>query len=91
MAKVLGVSPTLISRVEQEQIPPPGEETILRWATALNENPDVLLAMAGKVSSRLQRVILRRPKLFSELLEQLDEMPDHAVLRVAREVRDGKW
>ena len=91
MAKVLGVSPTLVSRVEQEQIPPPGEETIIRWAESLGENPDVLLAMAGKVSQRLREIIIRRPKLFADLLKQLNEMPDHAVLRVARDVRDGKW
>jgi len=92
LAESIDVSPTFVSRIEKEQIPPTGEEeTFQKWAKALGENPDVLLAMAGKVSTRLQGIIIRRPKVFAELLEQLDAMPDHAILRVAREVRDGKW
>ena len=51
----------------------------------------VLLALAGKVSSDLQSIIRRRPKLFAELIRQLKDMPDHAVLRLVREVRDGEW
>ena len=51
----------------------------------------VLLALAGKVSSDLQDAIRKRPQLFAELIRNLKEMPDHAILRVVREVRDGKW
>ena len=47
--------------------------------------------MAGKVSSDLQEIIIRRPRLFADLLRQLKEVPDHAVLRIVREVRDGDW
>jgi HTH-type transcriptional regulator, competence development regulator len=53
--------------------------------------PDLLLAMAGKVSSDLLEVIRRRPLLFAELIRQLKDLPDHAVLRLVREVRDGDW
>jgi hypothetical protein len=47
--------------------------------------------MAGKVSSDLQRIILKRPRLVAELLRDLKNLPDHAVLRLVREVRDGHW
>jgi hypothetical protein len=57
----------------------------------LGEDPDVLLAMAGKVSSDLQETIRRRPELFAQLIRELKDQPDHAVLRIVREVRDGKW
>ena len=60
-------------------------------AEALGEDPDVLLALAGKVSSDLQGVIRQRPQLFAELIRQLRDLPDHAVLRLVREVRDGDW
>jgi hypothetical protein len=43
------------------------------------------------VSSDLQDVIVRRPQLFAQLIRQLKDMPDHAVLRIVREVRDGNW
>ena len=55
------------------------------------EDPDVLLALAGKVSGDLQNIIRKRPKLFAELIRQLKEAPDHALLHVVREVRDGEW
>jgi hypothetical protein len=47
--------------------------------------------MAGKVSSDLLDIIRKRPELFADLLRQLKSMPDKAVLRVVREVRDGSW
>ena len=40
--------------------------------------PDVLLAMAGKVSSDLQEIIRKRPQLFADLIRQLKSAPDHA-------------
>jgi hypothetical protein len=36
-------------------------------------------------------VIRRRPELFGRLIRELRDLPDHAVLRIAREVRDGEW
>jgi hypothetical protein len=51
----------------------------------------MLLAMAGKVSSDLQAVIRKRPELFGTLIRELKDMPEHAVLRLVREVRDGTW
>jgi hypothetical protein len=60
-------------------------------AADLGEDADVLLAMAGKVSSDLQAIILRRPKQFAELIRQLKNAPNHAIVKVVREVRDGNW
>jgi hypothetical protein len=30
-------------------------------------------------------------RVFAELIRQLKSAPDHAILRVVREVKDGKW
>jgi len=87
----IGVEPSYLSKVERGDQPPPSEEKIKSLASELSENPDVLLAMAGKVSSDLQAVIKRRPELFSQLIMELKDMPDHAVLKLVREVRDGDW
>jgi hypothetical protein len=57
----------------------------------LSIDADVLLAMAGKVSKELQDIIKQRPQLFAELIRQLKNAPDKAVLRVVREIRDGDW
>ncbi len=86
-----GLEPSYLSKIERGEQAPPSEESIRALATALTEDPDVLLALAGKVSGDLQRIIRSRPRLFADLLRQLRDLPDHAVLRLVREVRDGKW
>ncbi len=91
VAQRVGIEPAYLSKIERGDVPPPSEETTLRLAAELDQNPDVLLAMGGKVSSDLQAIIRKRPKLFADLIRQLKEAPDHAILRVVREVRDGDW
>ncbi|MGC6505700.1 MAG: helix-turn-helix domain-containing protein [Coraliomargaritaceae bacterium] len=91
VAGMVQLEPSYLSKIEREIEPPPGEDTILRLAHTLNEDADVLLAMTGKVSSDLRAIICKRPKLFSNLLRQLKSMPDHAILRIARDVTDGDW
>jgi transcriptional regulator with XRE-family HTH domain len=91
VAARLGVQPSYLSKVERGEQAPPTEEKIAALAGILGEDIDVLLALAGKVSSDLQDVIVRRPQLFAQLIRQLKDMPDHAVLRIVREVRDGNW
>lgn len=85
------VQPSYLSKVEREEVGPPSEETIRRLAADLDVDADVLLALAGKVSRDLTETIRKRPLLFAELIRQVREMPDHAVLRLVREVRDGEW
>jgi HTH-type transcriptional regulator, competence development regulator len=87
----IGVEPSYLSKVERGETPPPSEAKIRLLAEELGEDPDVLLALAGKVSADLQSIIRKRPHLFAQLIRELKDMPDHAVLRLVREVRDGKW
>jgi transcriptional regulator with XRE-family HTH domain len=91
VAARIGVQPSYLSKVEREEVAPPSEATIRRLARVLDVDTDVLLALAGKVSGDLMEAIRRRPVLFAELIRQVREMPDHAVLRLVREVRDGEW
>ena len=87
----IGVQPSYLSKIERGEQPPPGEETIIALAKELSENPDMLLALGGKVSRELQKIILKRPQLFADLMRQLKDVPDYAVLRLVREIRDGNW
>ena len=86
-----GVTAAYLSRVERGEVAPPGEETLIKLANELDVDPDVLLAMAGKISAELRSIILARPQLFAELIRTIKTMPDNAVLRIVREVRDGNW
>ena len=91
VAQRCGVTPAYLSRVERGEVAPPGEETLVKLANDLDEDPDVILALAGKISTELRAVILARPKMFAELIRSLKSAPDNAVLSIVREVRDGNW
>ena len=91
VAQRIGVEPAYLSKIERGEVPPLSEATTVKLAKELGEDPDVLLAMAGKVSSDLQEVIRKRPKLFADLIRELKKAPDNAILKVVREVRDGDW
>ena len=91
VAQRIGVEPAYLSKIERGDVAPPSEAKIRALANELGEDPDVLLALAGKVSSDLLEIIRKRPQLFAELIRELKTLPDHAILRVVREVRDGDW
>ncbi len=84
-AAKVGVAACYISKVELGQVGPPSETTIRRIAEELGESPDVMLAMAGKISSDLREVIVQRPLLFAELIRRLRDQPDDGVRHVVRE------
>jgi transcriptional regulator with XRE-family HTH domain len=91
VAQRVGIEPAYLSKIERGEMAPPGEGTIRKLAAELGEDADMLLALAGKVSSDLREIIRRRPRLFAELLRQLRDAPDHAILSLVRQVRDGDW
>lgn len=91
VAQRIGIEPAYLSKIERGEVAPPSERTIRRLSDELEQDRNVMLAMAGKVSEELQAVIRSRPRLFAELLEQLKGASDDAIYRVVREVRDGKW
>jgi len=43
------------------------------------------------VSADPQEIICTRLQLSSQLFRETKDIPDHAVLRLVREVRDGDW
>ena len=91
VAQRIGVEPAYLSKIERDQVAPPSEATIVRLAAELGEDADVLLALAGKVADELRQIVMRRPKLFAQLLRELKGLPDHAIAHIVREVRDGEW
>jgi len=87
----VGIGPSYLSKIERGEQPPPGEETIRRIAKELGEDVDVLLALAGKVSSDLLETIRARPTLIAELLRAARHAPAKRVSQAVRKVRDGDW
>jgi transcriptional regulator with XRE-family HTH domain len=82
-AKKVDISPTYLAPIEREVFPPPAEEKILRIARALGENPDVLLAQAGRVATDLQKIIRKNPSEFGDLLRSLRSKSPNEIQRLA--------
>ncbi len=82
-----GLEPSFLSKIERGIAPPPSEPKIKALADALGEDADVMLALAGKVSSDLQEAIRMRPKLFAELIRELKSAPDSGIAGLVKEAR----
>lgn len=91
VAARVGVGAAYLSQVERDSGSPPTEATLQALAADLRLDANVLLAMAGKVSAELQAIIIKRPQLFAQMLAACRDLPDHAILKLVREVRDGEW
>jgi transcriptional regulator with XRE-family HTH domain len=61
MAKMIGVSPTYLSKIERDEFPPPAEDKVRAIAKIIRCDVDELLARAGRVSSDITDIIKRRP------------------------------
>tara|TARA_B100001093_G_C26468270_1_gene859436 strand:+ start:356 stop:706 length:351 start_codon:yes stop_codon:yes gene_type:complete len=88
VAAAIGVQPSFLSKVERDLVAPPSEAKIIALASELEEDPDMLLAMAGRVSSDLQEIIMKRPQLFASVIRKLNTRPDQALFSLVRESKD---
>ncbi|MCK4415046.1 MAG: helix-turn-helix domain-containing protein [Candidatus Eisenbacteria sp.] len=87
----IGIEPSYLSKLERGEQVHLSEEKVRALARELDVDPDLLLALNGKISGDLGEAIRKRPQLFAQLIRELKDLPDHAVLRIVREVRDGNW
>jgi len=90
VAARVGVEPSYLSKVERGHEAPPSEPKIRALAQELDEDPDALLAMAGKVAGDLQEVIRRRPRLMSQLIREVQSMPDANLRHLVARARQRK-
>src|SRR5947209_14698556 len=61
MAKMIGVSPTYLSKIERDEFAPPAEDRVRAIAKIIECDADDLLARAGRVSSDITDIIKRQP------------------------------
>ncbi len=78
-ARKVGISPTYLAPIERDVFPPPAEHKVLKIAKALDQNPDELLALAGRVGTDLRRIIRRQPVNAGRLLRAIDGLPEQDV------------
>ena len=90
MAKMIGVSPTYLSKVERDEFPPPAEDKVKAIAKIIDCDADELLARAGRVSSDLSDIIKRQPIELAALLRTTKGLKAEDIARLAREVQKAK-
>ncbi|MFM7390495.1 MAG: helix-turn-helix domain-containing protein [Vampirovibrionales bacterium] len=68
-AKLVGISPTMLSRIElDEHAARVGEDTLKKIAQHLDVNSDYLLSLANKMDSDLQELIIKKPLIMPDFL-----------------------
>lgn len=63
----------------------------LALAKELGADPGVFALIAGKVSPEIREILQEHPDAFVQLIRELRNQPKHAILKVTRVVKDGKW
>jgi len=90
MAKIIGVSPTYLSKIERDEFPPPAEDKVRAIAKIIKCDPDDLLARAGRVSSDISEIIKRQPVELAALLRTTKGLKVEDIARLAREAQKAK-
>lgn len=90
MAKMIGVSPTYLSKVERDEFPPPAEDKVKAIAKIINCDADELMARAGRVSSDLSDIIKRRPIELAALLRTTKGLMAEDIARLATDAQKAK-
>jgi transcriptional regulator with XRE-family HTH domain len=85
----IGVEPAYLSKVERGMVAPPSEEKIIRLARELGEDPDVLLSLAGKVSSDVLAIIRKRPRALAGLVRSLRSVSERKIAAMAQSGKGG--
>ncbi len=90
MAKMVGVSPTYLSKVERDEFPPPAEDKVRKIARIIGQDADELLALAGRAASDLTDIIRKRPREMADFLRAAKGLTAEDMARLAREAHRGK-
>ena len=90
MAKMIGVSPTYLSKVERDEFAPPAEDKVKAIARIIGCDVDDLLARAWRVSSDLSDIIKRHPVELAALLRTTKGLTTDDIARLARNAQKAK-
>ncbi|HEX5862654.1 MAG TPA: helix-turn-helix transcriptional regulator [Casimicrobiaceae bacterium] len=90
MAKMIGVSPTYLSKIERGDFDPPAEDKVRKIAGIIGHDPDELLALAGRVASDLTDIIRQRPREMADFLRAAKGLSAEDMARLARQAQKAK-
>lgn len=85
VAERIGIHPTYLSLIEREREDgkKPDPQIIMKLAKELEEDPDLLLALGGRIAPDVERAILARPVLMASLNRQLGNASDMTLRTIA--------
>src|SRR5271170_2436865 len=90
MAKMIGVSPTYLSKIERDEFPPPAEDKVRAIAKIIQCDADDLLARANRVSSDVCDIIKRHPIELAALLRATRGFKAEDITRLVRDAQKAK-
>ena len=90
MAKMIGVSPTYLSKVERDEFAPPAEGKVKAIAKIIGCDTDELMARADRVSSDLADIIKRHPVQLAALLRTTKGLTADEMTKLARQAQRAK-
>jgi transcriptional regulator with XRE-family HTH domain len=90
MAKMIGVSPTYLSKIERDEFPPPAEDKVKAIAKIIGCDADDLLARAGRVASDLSDIIKQHPREIAALLRTTKGLSADDMAKLARQAQRAK-
>jgi DNA-binding XRE family transcriptional regulator len=90
MAKLIGVSPTYLSKVERDEFPPPAEDRVKEIAKVIGYDADELLALAGRVASDLSDIIRQHPRELAALLRTTKGLTAKDMAKLAEQAQRTK-
>jgi len=86
VASRLGIDFTYLSKLENNRGEPPSAETIRKLAEVLHDDPQELLALAGKVPEGL-RDRAQRDVAFARLVQRLPHLSDKELQEISRTLK----
>jgi transcriptional regulator with XRE-family HTH domain len=86
-AQMVGMSPTYLSKVERDEFKPPTEEKVRAIATALGQDADELLALAGRMSADLADIIQRHPREMATFLRAANGLSAEEMQQLSKEAK----
>ena len=89
-AKMIGVSATYLSKIERGEMQPPAEDRVKEIARQLDQDPDALLALAGKVSSDLSTIIRNQPREMASFLRIASGLSSQELERLTEQAEKTK-
>ena len=72
LAGRLGIQPSYLSRLERGAVPSLSEKHLLALARELDDDPDILCALAGKLPADVRRMLLSAPERLLPLVRALN-------------------